>query len=211
MKKVLYITANPGAEEKSYGLQVGRKFIEEYKVSNPEDSVVEIDLFDSFIPTIDRDMMSAWGKLGSGAGFESLNFEEARKVSRFGELTEQFVEADKYIFVTPLWNFSAPAVLKSYLDTACVAGKTFKYTEQGPVGLLEGKKILHIQASGGVFSEGPAAAFDHGNGYIKTVAQFIGITDVNSIFVEGTAIDPTKGQAIKELAIEKAVELAKVF
>lgn len=211
MKKLLYITANPGTEERSYGLQVGRKFVEEYKTANPEDLVVEIDLFDSFIPTIDRDMMSAWGKLGSGAAFESLNEEEAKKVSRFGELTEQFVDADKYVFVTPLWNFTIPAVMKSYLDTVCVAGKTFKYTEQGPVGLLEGKKLLHIQASGGIFSEGPAAASDHGNGYIKTIAQFIGITDVNSIFVEGTAIDPTKGQEIKELAIEKAVELAKVF
>ena len=211
MKKLLYITANPSIEEKSYGLQIGRKFVEEYKATNPDDLVVEIDLFDSFIPTIDRDIMSAWGKLGSGAGFESLNEEETKKVSRFGELTQQFVDADKYVFVTPLWNFTIPAVMKSYLDAVCVAGKTFKYTEQGPVGLLEGKKLLHIQASGGIFSEGPAAASDHGNGYIKTIAQFIGITDVNSIFVEGTAIDPTKGEAIKEVAIEKAVQLAKVF
>ncbi|PNB70901.1 FMN-dependent NADH-azoreductase, partial [Pseudomonas sp. FW305-BF6] len=81
-------------------------------------------------------------------------------------IVTQFVEADKYVFVTPMWNFSFPPVMKSYIDAVCVAGKTFKYTENGPQGLLGGKKALHIQASGGVYSEGPAAGMEMGHRYI---------------------------------------------
>lgn len=53
---------------------------------------------------------------------------------------ETFMNADRYVFVTPMWNFSYPPVVKAYLDNVAIAGKTFKYTENGPVGLLEGKK-----------------------------------------------------------------------
>lgn len=211
MSKILYITANPSEEEKSNGLQVGRSFINEYKKNNSNDEVIEIDLFNSFIPSIDKDMMSAWNKLGSGIPFSDLTSEEANKLSRFNEITEEFIKADKYVFVSPLWNFGIPSVMKSYIDAVCVAGKTFKYTEKGPVGLLNGKKLLHIQASGGVFSEGPLSVLDHGNGYVKTIAQFLGITDVYSLFVEGTSIDPSKAEEIKISSIKKAVDLAKVF
>src|SRR5699024_3735453 len=70
------------------------------------------------------------------------------KVKRLEELSNQFVNADKYVFVTPFWNFSFPPVMKAYLDSVSVAGKTFKYTAEGPVGLLPDKKALHIQARG---------------------------------------------------------------
>ncbi|MFP3821738.1 NAD(P)H-dependent oxidoreductase, partial [Bacillus sp. SIMBA_008] len=89
--------------------------------------------------------------------FDTLSAEEQAKVARLNELSDQFVSADKYVFVSPLWNFSFPPVLKAYIDSVAVAGKTFKYTEQGPVGLLTDKKALHIQARGGYYSEGPAA------------------------------------------------------
>lgn len=80
---------------------------------------------------------------------------------------ETFMHADRYVFVTPMWNFSYPSVVKAYLDNLAIAGKTFKYTENGPVGLLEGKKALHIQATGGVYSEGPYAAVDFGRNHLK--------------------------------------------
>lgn len=80
---------------------------------------------------------------------------------------ETFMHADRYVFVTPMWNFSYPSVVKAYLDNLAIADKTFKYTENGPVGLLEGKKALHIQATGGVYSEGPYAAVDFGRNHLK--------------------------------------------
>jgi FMN-dependent NADH-azoreductase len=105
------------------------------------------------------------------AGFEELSEEEKAKVGRLSELCEQFISADKYIFVSPLWNFSFPSVLKAYIDSVSVAGKAFKYTEKGPVGLLTDKKALHIQARGGIYSEGPAAQMEMGHRYLDIVMQ----------------------------------------
>ena len=95
-------------------------------------------------------------------------------------------------------------MLKAYVDTFVVAGKTFKYGENGPVGLLENKKAIHIQASGGVYSEGPASAIEHGNSYIKTVLGFVGITDVKSVLIEGTA---TQDSEVNEIKADDKVKL----
>ncbi len=140
MAKVLYITAHPHDEKTSYSMATGKAFIDSYKESNPNDEVVHIDLYKENIPHIDADVFSGWGKLQSGTGFEELSENEKAKVGRLNELSDQFAAADKYVFVTPLWNFSFPPVMKAYLDSVAVAGKSFKYTEQGPIGLLTDKK-----------------------------------------------------------------------
>ncbi|MGL4989547.1 MAG: FMN-dependent NADH-azoreductase [Sarcina sp.] len=211
MEKVLYIIGNPKDENKSFGLQVGREFINQYKVNNKNIQVTELNLFEEDIPFIDKDILTAWDSLAAGETFDSLTVNQREKVSKFNKLTEQFMEADKYIFVTPMWNLAMPAVVKAYLDTATVAGKTFRYTENGPVGLLGGKKAVHIHASGGVYSHGPAKDFVHSDSYLRSLLTFIGITDVETVFVEGMAADPSNAEKIKELAIEKAVEVAKTF
>ncbi len=127
------------------------------------------------------------------------------------ELCDQFIAADKYVFVTPLWNFSFPPVLKAYIDAVSVAGKTFKYTEQGPVGLLTDKKALHIQARGGIYSEGPAAQMEMGHRYLNIIMKFYGVPSFEGLFVEGHAAMPDKAQEIKEKAIARAKDLAHTF
>ena len=77
---------------------------------------------------------------GAGEGFEALTEVQQQKVATMNTNLETFMNADRYVFVTPMWNFSYPPVVKAYLDNVAIAGKTFKYTENGPVGLLEGKK-----------------------------------------------------------------------
>ncbi|SDN05617.1 Flavodoxin-like fold [Paenibacillus sp. yr247] len=86
---------------------------------------LHLDLYQVNIPQIDADVFSGWGKLSSGTHFNQLSTEEKTKVSRLGELVDQFVAADKYVFVNPMWNFSFPPVMKAYIDSICVAGKTF--------------------------------------------------------------------------------------
>ncbi len=184
MAKVLYITAHPHDEATSYSMATGKAFIESYKEANPNDEVVHIDLYKENIPHIDADVFSGWGKLQSGTGFEELSENEKAKVGRLGELSDQFASADKYVFVTPLWNFSFPPVMKAYLDSVAVAGKSFKYTEQGPVGLLTDKKAIHIQARGGYYSEGPAAEMEMGHRYIGIMMNFFGVPSFDGIFVE---------------------------
>ncbi|MFK9116865.1 FMN-dependent NADH-azoreductase [Peribacillus castrilensis] len=211
MTKVLYITAHPHDDKQSYSMAVGKAFIDTYKEVNPSHEIVNIDLYKENIPEIDVDVFSGWGKLQAGKGFEELSSEEKAKVSQLSELCEQFIAADKYIFVSPLWNFSFPPVLKAYIDSVAVAGKSFKYTEQGPVGLLTDKKALHIQARGGIYSEGPAAEMEMGHRYLNIIMQFFGVPSFEGLFVEGHAAMPDKAQEIKENAIARSKDLASTF
>ncbi|KOP82768.1 FMN-dependent NADH-azoreductase [Cytobacillus solani] len=211
MARVLYITAHPHNETQSYSMAVGKAFIDTYKEANPNDEIVTIDLYKEQIPHIDADVFSGWGKLRTGSAFDDLTAEEKGKVSRLDELSSQFVEGDKYVFVTPLWNFSFPPIMKAYLDSVAVAGKTFKYTEQGPIGLLPDKKALHIQARGGYYSEGPAAEMEMGHRYIQIIMQFFGIPILEGLFIEGHNAQPNKAEEIKANAIARAKDLAHTF
>lgn len=211
MATVLYITAHPLDPQASFSLSVGNEFVKAYREANPTDEVIHLDLFKMNIPQIDSEVFSGWGKLQSGSSFDQLTANEQAKVSRLNELVEQFVAADKYVFVSPMWNFSFPPVLKAYIDSFCVAGKTFRYTENGPVGLLTDKKAIHIQASGGVYSEGPAAVMESGHSYLAKIMQFVGVPSFEGIFVEGMGAAPDQAQSIKEKAIEKAKAAAARF
>ncbi|GAE27399.1 FMN-dependent NADH-azoreductase [Halalkalibacter wakoensis JCM 9140] len=211
MAKVLYITAHPHNDTQSYSMAVGKAFIDSYTEVNPSDEIIPIDLYNEEIPYIDADVFSGWGKLRSGQDFSELYAEEKVKVGRLNELCEQFISADKYVFVTPLWNFSFPPILKAYIDAVAVAGKTFKYTEQGPVGLLTDKKALHIQARGGIYSEGPAAQLEMGHRYLHVIMQFFGVPSFEGLFVEGHNAMPDKANEIKENAIARAKDLSHTF
>lgn len=211
MSEVLYITSNPKSEKDSYSLKVGREFLNAYKIKNPGDHLVEIDTFKVGIPLIDKDVLKAWSRLASGSSFGVLTTDEQQKIKKIDKFTEQFIAADKYIFVTPMWNFTVPSMMKAYIDTMCIANKTFKYTENGPEGLLKGKKAVHIQASGGIYSHGPSKDFEMGNRYIKNICMFLGIALVDSIFIEGIQADPNKEKEILKVAIDLAVKSAEVF
>jgi FMN-dependent NADH-azoreductase len=208
---LLYITAHPLDHQMSYSLAVGKAFVDAYKEKHPQDHVVHLDLYKLGIPHIDADVFSGWGQLRSGAAFDKLPESEKSKITKLNELVDQFVAADKYVFVTPMWNLSFPPVLKAYIDAICIAGKTFKYTEQGPAGLLNNKQAFHIQARGGIYSEGPAAALESGHSYLVKILNFIGISQVDAIFVEGMSAFPDKAEDIKQKAIAEAKEKAARF
>ncbi|MUT67436.1 FMN-dependent NADH-azoreductase [Paenibacillus sp. NEAU-GSW1] len=210
MATVLYITAHPLDPQESFSLAVGKQFIEAYRESNPTDKVIHLDMYKENIPQFDADVLRGWGKLRSGLSFDQLSDAEKSKVARLEAIVDQYVAADKYVYVSPMWNFSIPPVLKAYTDATSIPGKTFKYTHNGPVGLLSGKKALHIQASGSVYSEGPLAEVEMGYSYLKKILQFYGIQSMEAIFAEGTA-SSERAPAIKEEAIAHAKEVAKRF
>lgn len=101
--------------------------------------------------------------------------------------------------------------MKAYIDSVAVAGKSFKYTENGPVGLLTDKKAIHIQARGGIYSHGPQAELEMGHRYLGIIMQFFGVPSFEGIFVEGHAAMPDKAEEIKAEAIEKAKAAAPNF
>lgn len=212
MTRLLYITANPNDESVSFGMAVGNAFFDTYKETYPDHDAIHLDLYKEYIPEIDTDVFNGWGKLKSGSSFDQLSNEEQKKVSRLNELSDQFMSADEYVFVTPLWNLSFPPVMKAYIDSIAVAGKTFKYTPEGQaVGLLTDKKALHIQARGGYYSSGPAAEVEMGHRYLSTIMTFFGVPSFEGLFVEGHANMPEKAEEIKEDAIKRAKELARNF
>lgn len=101
------------------------------------------------------------------------------------ELVAELKAADVIVVGAPMYNFTIPTQLKAWLDRVLQAGVTFQYTENGPQGLLEGKKAIIASGRGGVYSVGDAAALDHQEAYLKTALGFIGITDVEIVRAEG--------------------------
>ncbi len=211
MARVLYITANPKPVQESISLTVGREFLKAYKVAKPDDQVTELDVYRTNIPIIDADVFTGWGKLAQGKQFDDLISEEQAKVGRISELTDQFMAADKYIFVTPLWNLSVPPRMKAYIDCICIAGKTFKYTAEGPVGLMKGKKAVHIQARGGFYTEGPAKDLEFGDRYLRALLSFLGVGPIETVVAEGQDYAHDQREAIIAKAIEDAKQAAKRF
>jgi len=203
MKKVLYVSANPKPTELSYSKQVAETFMTTLKEENASLDIEAIELYDVDVQEIDGDVLSAWGKFASG---EVLTDVEAKKVATMNGMLEKFMEADVYVFATPMWNFFFPARMKMFLDSVLSAGKTFRYTEQGPVGLLENKQAIHIQGTGGVYT---GTDLNFADAYLRQALAFVGVTDVTTLAVEGMNQFPDKIEEIVADAKAKAETLAK--
>ncbi|ACD95161.1 FMN-dependent NADH-azoreductase [Trichlorobacter lovleyi] len=210
MANILYITCNLKPREQSRSLTIGNEFLKRYSERHPEDRIDFLDLYRDPIQRIDTDVLNGWGKLRTGASFDLLSEDEVRKIGRIGALADQFVATDKYVFVTPMWNLGFPAELKMYIDTVCVVGKTFTYTESGAVGLLRGmgKKCLHIHSCGGFHC---GSADDHSVPYLKSVMNFMGIEDFRSVVVEGMDALPHRAEEFMDKALAESREAAALF
>jgi FMN-dependent NADH-azoreductase len=118
------------------------------------------------------------------------------------------MDADVIVIGSPMYNFSISSQLKSWIDHVVLPGKTFKYTDKGPVaGLPAGKKTYLVMARGGVYSEGAMKGYEHQDSYLKAILGFIGLTDITVIPVEGVAMGPEaqgKAVATAEAAIQQA-------
>lgn len=109
---------------------------------------------------------------------------------RSGELVDELKAADTIVIGAPMYNFTVPSTLKSWIDHICIAGQTFRYGESGPVGLLTGKRAVLALSSGGVYSEGAAAGLEFLDSYLRGVLGFLGVTDVTTVRAEGTSMGP---------------------
>lgn len=114
---------------------------------------------------------------------------------------QEFIDADVIVIGAPMYNFTVPTQLKAWIDRIAVAGKTFRYTEKGPVGLMGGKRVIVASSRGGFYGAGtPLAAIDHQETYLQAVFAFLGIDDVTFVRAEGVGI----GAEQKRTAIETA-------
>lgn len=201
MKKILYIKANIKKDGDSRTFKISDRFVEEYKKNNPNDEVIVLDLYKERIGFLrPEDLEKLLGEKD----------DEVRKNSIL-RYVYQFVDADKYIIAAPMWNLSIPAILKAYMDYVCASGITFKYTENGPVGLCKGKKAVHIVSRGGNYSEGPAKEYEMGDRYLRTIFAFFGITDFTTIAADKLDDKSEDVEAILNKAIVRATNVAKEF
>ena len=112
---------------------------------------------------------------------------------------DEFLGADTIVIGAPMYNFTLPTQLKAWLDRILVAGKTFRYTANGPEGLAGGKRVVIASSRGGFYGKDtPAAAMDFQEPYLRAAFAFIGINDVEFVRAEGVAIgDEQKAAALK--------------
>ena len=116
-------------------------------------------------------------------------------------IVDEFLAADTIVVGAPMYNFGIPSQLKAWIDRIVVAGKTFRYTDQGPEGLAGGKKVIIASSRGGFYgADTPMAPFDHQEAYLRNVFGFLGITDVTFVRAEGVAL----GAEAREEALQSA-------
>ncbi|WP_334072864.1 MULTISPECIES: FMN-dependent NADH-azoreductase [Paenibacillus] len=208
MSHVLFIKANNRPVEQSATVKLYESFLKTYRETHPDDLITELNLFEAELPYYDNDMLNGLFKLGKGL---SVTPEEQKAADLANTYLDQFLNADKVVFAFPLWNFTIPAQLLTYLFYLNQAGKTFKYTEQGPVGLIGDKKVALLQARGGVYSEGPAAAAEMSMKYMLTTLGFWGIQNPETVIVEGHNQFPDRAESIIQDGVKRAADLAAKF
>ena len=121
---------------------------------------------------------------------------------------DEFLAADTVVIGAPMYNFTLPTQLKAWIDRILVAGKTFRYTENGPEGLAGGKRVIVALARGGFYNEGsPASALEHLETYLRGVFNFIGI-EPEFVAADGLNISPEQRRESIDLALGETVRLA---
>jgi len=120
----------------------------------------------------------------TGGSLAGANAEEAADAAA---IMEQFLAADVIVIGAPMYNFGIPSTLKAWIDRVAVAGKTFRYTENGPEGLAGGKKVIVASGRGGLHTGAPS---DFQEPYLTFVLGFLGINDVEFVRAEGVAYSP---------------------
>lgn len=184
--------------------EIAGEFIAGWRRANPSGRIVERALAPANIPHLSSDTLAALGK-----AVDARTAEERAAVAFADALIAEVEAADTLVIAAPMYNFTIPTTLKAWIDHIARAGRTFRYTAQGPEGLLKGKKVVVVVSRGGFYSgDAPTAAMDYQEPYLRAMLGFLGLTDVSFIEVEGQAIGPEVAAKGLEAARAAAISLA---
>ena len=196
MSKLLHIDSSILGGN-SVSRQLTAQIVASWRAAHPATQVTYLDL------AVDTPSHLSAESLGfrMPAGTATLS-ETAQRENAISEaLVSQFLAADVVVIGAPLYNFSIPTQLKAWIDRIAQAGRTFTYTDKGPVGLAGGKTIIVASTRGGMYSTSDAGnAMEHQESYLKTIFSFFGVTDVRFVRAEGLAM----GEAGKAAALAAA-------
>lgn len=172
--------------------QLADQFVAALRASEPDTYIVVRDLADNPLPHLDAQRVLAFF-----AKPDMRTPEQQAFVDESNALIAEIQHAQVIVFGLPMYNFGIPSTLKAYFDQIARAGVTFRYTANGPEGLLTGKKAYIFAARGGLYAGTP---LDSQTGYVRDFLAFLGITDVEFIYAEGLNM----GETVKETALVQA-------
>ena len=157
----------------------------------PRTNVIRRDLASGDVPHLTPQTVA-------GVRAEAVTAAEAEARALSDQLIAELFAADTIVIGAPMYNFSIPSTLKAWFDHVLRAGATFSYSEAGPQGLLTGKRVIVVEARGGLYSEGPAQTADFQEGYLRHLLAFIGLTDVTFVRAEKIGYGPeARDEAIR--------------
>ena len=174
--------------------RLAQEFVDEWRAANPGANVIVRDLARTPVPHLDAARFGAFV-----AKPESRTAEQRAVIAYSNELIEELRRADVVVIGLPMYNFGVPSTLKAWFDHIARAGETFRYTEQGAVGLLTGKKAYVFATRGGKYLGTP---YDLETGFVRQFLAFIGIDDVEFVHAEGLALGPASVQSSMTAARE---------
>ena len=190
--KLLHIDSSPLGSA-SISRELSRRTVAAWTASHPATSVEYLDLALDAPSHLDMD------SLGFKLGIEAAQLTPAQKRENAlsEHLVSQFLAADVLVVGAPMYNFTIPSQLKAWIDRIAQAGRTFRYTPNGPEGLAKGKTLIVVSTRGSMYVGLPVERVDHQESYLKTVFGFVGITDVRFVRAEGLAMgEPGKARAL---------------
>ena len=171
--------------------QLTERFAAAWQASHPGSRVVERDLAANPVPHLDGARFMAFL-----AKPEERSAEQQAVVDFSDALIAELRAADAVVIGLPMYNFGIPSQLKAYFDHIARAGVTFRYTANGPEGLITGKKVYVLATRGGVYAGTPQ---DSQTAYVRDFLGFIGITDLEFIYAEGLNMgDESKNAALAQ-------------
>ena len=182
MKNILLILGSPRGRA-SYSHQIGRRIVDDLKSRYPSAKVVVRNLTKEPLPEVSDAFVT--GRL---LAQDKRTAAEAHALALSDVLVGELMAADVLVLATPMHNFGISTSVKAWIDQIVRPGVTFSYSDKGPMGLVQGKKLILVLARGGVYSEGPMKPYDFQEPYLRTVLGFIGMTDIEVIRIEGVAM-----------------------
>ncbi|MDP2698496.1 FMN-dependent NADH-azoreductase [Thalassospira sp.] len=180
--------------DNSKSLQLSSKLVDRIVAADPATDVVVRNVNDHSIPALNGEIVGAYFTPA-----ENRSEDQKKIIAASDMLVAELFAADTLVIGVPMYNFSIPSRLKVWVDLVARAGVTFQYTENGPKGLIEGKKAYLVVSTGGVPVNSPA---DFATPYMKQFLAFLGITDVTVIDASGFAVDADAAMTKAVNAIE---------
>lgn len=197
---ILHIDSSASDGEASHSRRLSASLVDKLRAANPGATVTYRDVAKDRLPHVDMTIRQAW--MPEGEKDAALSETASRSKAAVDELKA----ADIVVLGAPMYNFSVPSTLKSWIDHVAIAGQTFQYTQEGPKGLLTGKAYLAL-SSGGIYSQGAFAGNEHLASYLTAVLRFLGIAEVEVVRAEGVAYGPEQDKAAMSSAQERIESL----